>query len=509
MTPTKNLAVLQRDGACNDLQCLSSTAKIGIAMCIVLVTVGGAFTYYWAFIRGRRNKDTDSQIDDSVHELSVIVQVDNGRPPPHHRSPDADDQTIIHRPTPVPSDTPDINSQQTPNDIAMRPGVHLPHVILPGPPILTLAYVIHQQPVLVPILSTVALPSPPSAPSCPWASPGPPRRPNHRALRHDQRRESVQPRQPSPGYASTISDSSSTRSPSSPIAGRHSRRDSPVRARSRSSSLGTESRTRFEDFVTHSGVTESVNKDSAYTSEESSAANRSNQPRYTSDIHPQEDQSRVGRPRIQTIDEPRLTSCRAMPDVLAVGDTRMGREHHHESRGRRQCSRPHPMQALFSAGESHVGRRDPGHRLSREDHRDPSHARPWVRELLRVRGCSVGKERSGSNTIQDRPHNSSQATHVQDIQELSPAQSDISSTGAICSFEGSDHHQVFYQGGSYAIYRRGPPRNLSTERGLARPRRVLGNPDSLLSPRSTDSRDLSLASDEDDTEDDGRPGQHN
>lgn len=513
MVPAQNIATLRRNVACNKLQCLSATAKFGIAMCIVLVTLGSAFIYYWAFIRGRRNRDTDNRIDDSVHELSVVNRTEINLTSPQHRSYKANDQVITHRPKPAPPTPPAVSFQQTPNDVAMPPFMQPPRFILPGPPMFLPAYVMHQQPVFVPLQATVSIRPPPLAPSIPLGPlPGALQSPGHLASRRDQHGNPVQPRRPSPGYANTISDSSPARRRSVPPVEHHSPKESASRASSHSSSLGTESRARFEELVAHSGLTEPVDEDNVHHPGTSSAANRRPHRRQASDSNDQEEeQSRIGRPRVQSVGQPRLATRRSMHDIFGAGDTRVGREHRRESRGRRQHSRPRPFSAFFGVAESYVGRPDSGRCISRENQLDNQSACSSAQETYKVRNSTEGRKNCGRDTSGDHRHGPPRATQAQNDRGRSPAQSGVSSTGAICSFDGSDQHQQgSSQGYSSQRYRRrDSSRSVSIERGLGHPRRVTSNPASVLGRHPTVSRDLSLVSKEDDAEDDGRHGQHN
>lgn len=494
MAPARDMAHSRRNAECNSVQCLSPIAKIGVAMCIVLVTLGGAFTYYWAFIRGRRDEETDSQIDNSSHELSSIR-----RTSPHQRSPGADDQAIIHRPKPALQSPPAANLQHIMYHAAIPPSIWPPQFILPGPPLFPPAYVMQQQPVLFASQTPLSLSPPPLPPSAPLAAPsGTPRQPGNHSLGFSQHQSSMRPRQPLPGYASTISDFSPARGRSRTPLGSRSQPGSSSSARSGSSSLDTESRAQFEEFVANSGIAEPVNADNGRLPGLSSTANRRTNRRHTLDSHAQGDQSRIGRSRAHWADEPRLATCR-------IDDTRMSHEHRREYRTCCQPSRPRLLSASFSAGESYVGRHNPEHCVFGE----PLPHSPFG-GFSRVGESSVRRKHRRHITPKEHRYDPLRITQAQNTRGPSPAQSDVSSTGAICSFEGSDQ---FLQRPSrdYSSRRHGHTafRSLSTERGLVRPHRVLSNPESLLSPRSTDSRDLFMTSEEVEAEDDDRHGQHN
>lgn len=508
MASAKNTAPLRRDAPCNVLQCLSAIAKIGIALCIVLVTLGSAFTYYWAFVRGRRDKDTGSQIDDSVRELSVINPLGTNLTSPHPRSPGANGRTIIHRPTPTLQDTTATSSQNLSYNTAMPHSIRPSQFILPGPPMVPPAYAMQQQPGFVPFQAPVAL-RPTSLPTPALGFPsGALGHPGQRLSCHEQRRSTTQPRQPSPGYASTIPDLSPAHGRSSLPGGRRSRRESPLRGRSRpSSSLDTETRVQFENLIAQSGVAEPVDEDNDRHSSTSGAAGRRSQRRHTLDSHARENQPCIGHPRIQCFGEPHMATCRARQSIFRVGDTRVGREHGRESCSRRRASQSRFLSTFLGPGESFVCAQ--GHRrcVSGDNQLGqlPTHSSP--ENLFRARDSSIGRKERGHNPPIGHSRG---ATQAENINGPSPAQSGVSSTGAICSFEGSDWYpQESSLGHSSQRYRHATSRSLSDQRGLARPRRVLSNPESLLSPRSTDSRDLSLASEEEGAEDDGRRGQHN
>lgn len=463
-------------------------------MCIVLVTLGSAFVYYWAFIRSRRDKATGSQIDGSVHGLSTVKRVQSDRPLPRHCSPRADDQVIIRRPTPTPPLIPAANSQRTSNSIAISPSIHAPHFILPGPPSFPSQYVMHQQPILVPVLPPVALPSPPMAPELKLTSySGPPQRPGPPTSRHNPRPSPTQPREPSLGHASTVSNSSSARGRPGPPFRRLSKRDANIRPRSRSSSLGTESRTRFEDLVARSGITEPVSEINAPVLKTPGASNRSTHRHHTSDSRAQEKQPRSACRRVQSVSEPPFAARRPIHDVLSVGETRVGREHRRGSRSRCQPLRTCFISSFFSAGESYVGRQRPTSRISREDHRGHSPVHTSARKSLRDRNSAVGRDAHRGNPSGDRLYGPHGAPQSQNIRGSSPAQSCVSSTGAICSFDDSDQHQ---KGSSKGCTSQRYRRSLSSECDLGHPRRVLNNSEDLVGPWSTDPRDLSLASEQ-------------
>ncbi|KAJ4391949.1 hypothetical protein N0V93_005569 [Gnomoniopsis smithogilvyi] len=502
MAPAKNLALLRRDATCNALQCLSPIARGGIAMCIVLVTLGSIFAYYWAFIRGRRDKDVDSQIDTSTHELSMVNHIRISNSSPHQRSPYVDDQALVRRPTPA---------FQMPPNTAWPPSMYPPQFILPGPPMFAPAYVIQRQPVFGPIQAPVAIPPPPLPPLGPVTSPsGVLRKTVNRSSQDDQYQTSVRPRQPSPGYASTVSEYSPGRGRSSPPQGGRSQRGSPISARSRSSSLGTKSRGRFEKLVAHSGVTEPVDEHNEGLPKIPSASNSSTHRRHSLDNHAQEYQSRIGHPRVQSVGEPRLDTRWAMNDVFGVGDTRVGGEHRREFRNLRQPARPQILSAFFGAGESRVGR--PGYERCnfREEQLSQPPPQFQARKSFKVGDSSIGRKDCVHKTSRNHGDSHLGRTQAQDTRGSSSADSVVSSTGAICSFEGSDQFpQGSVHGYSSQRYCQAASRSVSTELGLARPHRALSNPESLVSPCSVDSRDLSLASEEEDAEDDGRHGQHN
>lgn len=506
MAPAKTIASLRRNDACDYLQCLSSTTKFGVAMCIICVTLGGAFVYYWAFIRGRRERDADNQLNDPFRFSTVANRFDFNLPSLRQYSPDPEDPAITRRPAPAVPEPPAAASQQVPYDFWTAPPMYSSHLFIPGPPPFPPPYTSHQQPVFVPAQAAVVLPPPPPlVPSAPSAivSESPPIV-DHGPSQHDERQLAVQLRQPSPGYASTIPDSNSARGQSNPPVGRRTPTDALYRACSRSSSLSAQSLTQHGHLVVHSGINEPVIERQVRFSETPTATNRSAHRRHNSEHTGHEDQSRIGRPRYQSVGEPRPATRGVTDGIFGVGDTRVGREHHSKSRSRRRSSRHRPFVAFLSGGESYVGRQDQGRDVVGESHLDEPSTRPSARESSRARDPSMGRQDRGRNTPRGRRLGPPPTSRGRS-RAPSPSRSGVSSTGALCSFEGSDKHQ---SSSSPAIssprHRRPASRSLSTERSLSQPRRILGIPENSLgpSPHSTDSQDLYLASVEDNAEDD-------
>lgn len=515
MTSAKTIASLRRDIACDYLQCLSSTTKFGVAMCIVCVTLGGAFVYYWAFIRGRRERDTDNQVNDPFHFSTVADRFDFNLPSLRHYSPDPEVPAIISRPAPAVPEPPAVDSQQVPYDFWTSPPMYSSHLFIPGPPPLPPPYASYQQPFFVPAQTAVVLPPPgplvSSAPSTIVSES--PQIVDHRPSQHDERQLAVQLRRPSPGYASTIPDSNSAHGQSSPPVGRRTPTNALYRTPSRSSSLSTQSHTQHGQLVVHSGINEPVIERQVHSPETPTATYLSAHRRHNSEINGHEIQSRIGRPRFQSVGETRPATHGVADGIFGVGDTRVGRDHHSKSRSRRRSSRHRPFTALLSGGESYVGRQDQGRGIVGKGDPDQPGRRPSVVESFRARDASVGRQERGFSTPRGGrlgPPSTSRGRS----RGPSPSKSGVSSTGAICSFEGSDKHQPSSSPAfSSQKHRRSASRSLSTERGLSRPRRILGIPENPPnpSPHSTDSQDLYLASVEDNTEeddDDCRPHHH-
>lgn len=515
MAPVKTVVSVRRDVACNAVQCLSSTTKFGVAMCIVFVTLGVAFTYYWAFIRGRRERDMDNQLNDSFHTPMVVNHVEVSLASPRHHSADREFQATVRRPTPavpapvVPAPAvpapPAVVSPQIPHGVWMPPPIYSSHFILPGPPPFPPPYASPQEPVFAPGQAPVAVPPPPLASSA--QSTLPPESPpstGHRPSRHDHTQLSVEPRQPSPGYASTISDSNTARDRSNPPVGRQAHTAALGRCRSRSSSLGVQSHSQYGDVVASSGVNEPITKSQDHVPEPSTVTYRSTHRRHASESHAQEKQSRIGRPRVQSVGGPRDATRRAIHDFFGVGDSQIGREHRSPSRSRRRSSRCRPFVAFLSGGESYVGRQDQGRAVTGEGHLDQQLVtRASGGELIRFRDSSMGRQERGRNTLRGRRRGPPPTTRGRS-RGPTPFQSGVSSTGAICSFDDIDTYQASPSPASPSrrYRRRTASRSLSTERAVSQPRYILSIPENPLSPRPTDCEDLYLASVEDNNEDD-------
>lgn len=504
MAPAKSIASLRRDVACDYLQCVSSTTKFGVAMCIVCVTVGGAFVYYWAFIRGRRERDADNQVNDP-HRFSTIANRFEF-PSLRHCSPDPEVPAVTRRPAPAVPEPPAVVSQQVPYDFWTAPPMYSSHFFVPGPPPFPPPYASHQQPIFVPAQAAVVLPPPPPfAPSAPpTVVPESPPIVDHGSSHNDERQLVVQVRQPSPGYASTIPDSNSARGQSNPPVGRRTPTDALYRDRSRSSSLSTQSHTQHGQLVVQSGINEPVLERQVHFPETPTATNHSAHRRHKSENTGHENQSRIGRPRFQSVGEPRPATRGFTDGIFGVGDNRVGREHHSKSRSRRRSSRHRPFTALLEGGESYVGRQDQGRGIVGKGAPDQPGRRPSVGEPSGARNPSVGRQDRGRNTPRGRRLGPPPTSRGRS-RAPSPSKSGVSSTGALCSFEGSNKDQPSPSpAASSRRHHRPASRSLSTERGLSRPRRILGIPENppSPSPHSADSQDLYLASVEDNTEED-------
>lgn len=511
MAPVKTIASLRRDVACDYLQCVSSTTKFGVAMCIVCVTLGGAFVYYWAFIRGRRQRDIDNQLNNPFRLSTVANRFDLNLPSLGHHSPDPEAPATVHRPAPAAPESPAVVPQQVHFDFWTAPPMYSSHLFIPGPPLFPPPYASHQQQVFVPAQAAVVVPPPPpivpTAPSTILSESSPIA--NDSPSQHDERQLVVQLRQPSPGYASTIPDSNSTRGQSNPPIGRQTPTDALSRHRSRSSSLSAQSHNQHGQLVVHSGINETVMERRVHFPETPTGTHRSVHRRHHSENAGRENQSRIGRPRFQSVGEPRPATSGVMDDVFGVGDSRVGRGHQSKSRSRRRSSRNRLFTAMLSGGESFVGRQDQGCGLVGIG--DQTRRRPSVGESSRARDPSVGRQERGLSTPRGRRLGPPPTSRGRS-RGPSPSKSGVSSTGAICSFEGSNKDQPpSSPASSSQRYRRtGSSRGLSTERGLSRPRRILGIPENPPSPtpQSTDSQDLYLASVEDNTEDDDEDCHH-
>lgn len=502
MVVAKTTASVRRDIACNTMQCLSSTAKFGVAMCIVFVTLGGAFTYYWAFIRGRRERDTDNQLNDPFHTPMVVNRVQFNLDSPRHHSADPGYQSTVRRPMPAAPAPQAIVSPRIPHGVWMPPPVYSSHFILPGPPPFPPPYASPQEPVFALGQAPVAHPPSPSLTTSAQSTfpPEPPQSTEHRPSGPDYTQVAAQPRQPSPGYASTISDSNTARDRSNTPVGRQAHTEALGRCRSRSSSLGVQSHSQYDEIVASSGVNEPITKSQDHVPKPSTTTNRSIHRRHASETHAQEKQSRIGRPRVQSVGEPRDVTHRAMHDIFRVGDTQIGREHHSKSRSRRCSSRRRPFVALLSGGESFVGRQDQDRDIIGEGHLDQPVAHPSGKELVRARDASMGRQDRGRNTHGSRRRGPPPTSRGRS-RGPSPYQSGVSSTGAICSFEGSDTYQASPSPASSSQrYRRTASRSISAERAVSRTRYILSIPESPRTPRPTESEDLYLASVEDNTE---------
>lgn len=246
MAPLQFGSLATRDSGCESLSCLSETSKTGVALCIVFVTIGIAFTYYWAHIRGKLNKDdTMSDEGDPITELRVVTRGQSSPSHVRHYSTNQPIQITICRTTPV-AQTTILGSPSIPTTVAAHPegpvagnvqtvaNALAPQCVFAQPPT---APPYFGPPYTAPPLVDFALPGAPLVvPAPPTSAPGPVKYIDPRA------RQDVQPylpEEPSPGYATTIpSDSGWDRGLPSPPTARRARRESSVRKtdRPRSSS---------------------------------------------------------------------------------------------------------------------------------------------------------------------------------------------------------------------------------------------------------------------------------